>query len=99
DRSLTPAIHLADLTQSDHRGRGGSPGGMSCSNRLFVLPGLPPRPRWSLCVRSARCMAGVEAAVLGERRVDLNMTFLLAGRVALHRAASRDVSPPTASRC
>src|SRR5262249_13530133 len=58
-----------------------------------------PSPRPYTLRTSRKATTGAEAAVLGERRVDLNMTFLLAGRVALHRAASRDVSPPTASRC
>src|SRR5215813_11478719 len=51
-----------------------------------------PSPRPYTFRTARKATTGAEAAVLGERRVDLNMTFLLAGRVALHRAASRDVS-------
>src|SRR5215472_1272873 len=45
-----------------------------------------PSPRPYTLRTSRRAMTGAEAAVLRVRRVDLDMTFLLAGRTALHRA-------------
>src|SRR5215472_9332583 len=50
-----------------------------------------PSPRPYTLRTSRNATTGAEAAVLGARRADLNMTFLLARRAAPHRTASRDV--------